>query len=786
MSRGIRKRTLLTLSCMLGLVTLSDLANAQDPIPLKVEDAVGVRTFGPLMHITLSHGGEWLAYTVRGNRRARTGDVETWARTGVRDIFTGSDIWISNIVTGETRNLTGDTSDNFLPVWSPDGHYLSFVSDRDGSGQARLWIWDAVKNELKRVSDMNVRAEQIAWTPDSRSIIVTTVPQGLPLEEYVRKRASVVGSQKPKSDNSEDASVVLYKATTASGQDRDKLPRSDPWNLNWTLRDLMLIDVSSGKSLVVVRSQRILKFLLSPDGSRVAYTNQKRFEKAGSQQIVFDLATVSLSTATQRIVASEIPLGFTGEFSWSPQSTQLAYLVSGPTERTNDCYVVDVDGGNHRNITSFIPRPERRHSEIRRSSEIPLWDSEGRHIYFIRDGALWRASVNQSEAIEVGRVPERQIVRMIPQSEGSLWMLDGGKSTIVCTHDDFGKEDGFYKIELPSGKTTQLLEKGQCYTCALVNEGQSTAVTGDGSRVVYYSEDVGHDADLWVSDASFHNLRRLTRLNPQLDNYRMGEARIVNWLGDDGERLQGALLLPVGYREGQRYPLIVWVYGGSSLSNHFDHFGFEGLGVFNMQLLATRGYAVMVPDSPQNVGTPLVDLAKSVLPGVNKVIEMGIADPARLGVMGHSNGGYSTLSLIVQTQRFKAAMEGDGMGDLLGLFGQMDEAGMTFGVGLLEHEWDVMGGTPWQFRERYIENSPIFYLDRVETPLLIVHGSKDASVAPFLGDQVFVGLRRLGKQVEYAKYQGEGHSPHSWSYANQVDLCNRMIRWFDKYLRDGS
>jgi dipeptidyl aminopeptidase/acylaminoacyl peptidase len=299
---------------------------------------------------------------------------------------------------------------------------------------------------------------------------------------------------------------------------------------------------------------------------------------------------------------------------------------------------------------------------------------------------------------------------------------------------------------------------------------------------VYYAEDAGHGSDLCVSDAAFQNPRRLTHLNAKMDKYEMGSARLVNWLSDDGERLQGALLLPVGYQEGKRYPLIVWVNGGSLLSNRFGHFGFESSGVFNMQLFATRGFAVLFPDSPQHLGTPSLDLAKTVLPGLNRVIEMGIADPDRLGLMGHSNGGYSTLALICQTKRFKAAIEMDGKGDLIGRYGAMDGSGAALGTSNLENGESGLGGTPWQVRDKYIENSPVFYLDRVETPLLIIHGSGDHTVPPFLGDEVFVGLRRLGKRVEYAKYQGEEHSPLRWSYADQVDLCNRMITWFEKYL----
>lgn len=182
----------------------------------------------------------------------------------------------------------------------------------------------------------------------------------------------------------------------------------------------------------------------------------------------------------------------------------------------------------------------------------------------------------------------------------------------------------------------------------------------------------------------------------------------------------------------------------------------------------------------------MVDLANTVLPGVDKAIELGIADADRLGIMGHSYGGYSVLSLLVQSKRFKAAMMIDGYGDIMAFYGQMGIDGTAFGISAAEQGQGLMRGTPWEFRDRYIANSPIFFLDRVETPIFIVHGTDDITVAPFLSDEVFVGLRRLGKEVEYAKYKGEGHSPIYWNYANQIDFCNRMIAWFEKYLKGSS
>jgi dipeptidyl aminopeptidase/acylaminoacyl peptidase len=178
------------------------------------------------------------------------------------------------------------------------------------------------------------------------------------------------------------------------------------------------------------------------------------------------------------------------------------------------------------------------------------------------------------------------------------------------------------------------------------------------------------------------------------------------------------------------------------------------------------------------------DLAKTVLPGVNKVITMGIADPDRIGLMGISYGGYSTVALLSQTRRFKAAIEVAGFADLIGAYGAMDRDGTAYLASVLEKGQGRMGATPWQAWGKYTENSPVRHFDNIRTPLLMIHGAEDQAVASFLADQIFVGLRRLGQAVEYAKYMAEGHSPTDWSYADQIDCYKRMIAWFDTYLNN--
>jgi dipeptidyl aminopeptidase/acylaminoacyl peptidase len=755
---------------------LSSVAVAQRTGAIPVEDALRVRSFAPLSSIEWSPDGKWLAYVVRDNYRPKPENNDARFGGGVPAWVIGNDVWVSNTDTGEARNLTGGKGESWLPSWSPDGRYLAFVSNRDGNGESKLWLWNTGKDDLEKISDVGVRTERIQWTSTGRSVLVTVAERSsLPVSGV--KGPSQVEGQKAFGDAVQGSTVVLYQSRQ-QGQADEAAQKSDPWDLDKSLRDLVSIDVATGEARLLVHSRKIATYKLSPDGLRIAYTVPKRFERPGSQQILYDLAIVTIATSQDVVVTSNIRLDYDGaEFSWSPDSHLLSYHTGGPNDDTRDCYTVSAGGGLPNNITRFSPQRPPSHNR----SSVPLWDTGSSSIYFIEGGVIWKASATRNRASEIARIPSREVVCLSnKQSADFLWLIDQDNAAIVLAHDDIGKQDAFYRFDLRNGNNTKLLERGECYTCA--NVGQPFASTQDGRHVAYLAQDAQHDLDLWLSDASFQEPRRLTHLNPQFESYKMGATRLIEWLGDDGQRLRGALLLPSDYVEGKSYPLIVWVYGGSLLSDHLDHFGLGDGGAFNFQLLATRGYMVLLPDSPQLEGMPMADLSKTVLPGVNEAIRLGLADPDRLGIMGQSNGGYSTMALIVQTRRFKAAIEMDGMADLIGLYGEMDEAGTTYGTSL-EHGQDAMGGTPWEFRERYLENSPYFYLDRIETPVLIVHGSQDSAVAPFLGDQIFAALRRLGKDAEYAKYRGEGHSQLYWSYANQVDFCNRMITWFDKHLR---
>lgn len=758
-------------------MTGSDSGQAQQARALKIEDALHIRSFGDFSSPQFSPDGKWLAVAVRDKGNISSVLPESWTKTGAPGWGLGSEIWITNRETGETTALTKGVGESWMPSWSPDGHSLAFLSS-GGGGQAHVWVWDALSNKLRQASDVAVRGTQLQWMQDSQRLLVMILPVGLNANSYALQPPSSADRADMLFDGLPDSTVRVYRAHVARNS-ADKPPLADPWNLNRALRDLAMVDINTGQAQVLVHGNRIATFRLAPDNSHVAFTNSKRFERPGSQQILFDLVVLDLREGTSTVAVADVRFDYDGgQFSWSPDGHLLSFRTDGMEEEVHDCFVADLAGRAIRNISSL---PLTKRGEHPRELT-PLWDNK-RQVYFLSGGALWRASADGDKAVEVARIPNREIRHIIGTGPGQFWSLNKGRSTVVMTHDDREKQDGIYEIDLSGGGLTKLVEKHECYSCQNVLEEQLTTAMPGGDSVAYFSEDAGHSGDLWLLNMSTRSTRQLTHLNVQLESNTLSFSQLVDWISDDGEPLQGALLLPSDYKPGARYPLVVYVYGGSRLSGYLNHFGLGGDGPLNMLLFSTRGFAVLLPDSPAHPGTPMADIAKTILPGISKVVEMGIADPRRIGVMGISNGGYSTMALITQTKRFRAAIELAGNADLISHYGQMDASGTSFGTSL-ERGFDVMEGSPWEFRDRYIENSPIFYLDRVETPLLIVHGSADPTVAAFLGDQIFVGLRRLGKEVQFARYEGEEHAPMNWLYVNQVDLVNRMLKWFELYLKD--
>jgi dipeptidyl aminopeptidase/acylaminoacyl peptidase len=723
---------------------------------LSPEDVESVLSFPPPASLSVSPDGQFVAYALNDpRRRGEFMDQSLFTTTGVSLFGTGCDVWLTNTTNGRSENITNGAGSSWLPVWSPDGNYLAFYSDR--GGQAQLWVREK-SGKIRQVSDAIVRAisswHRPVWTNDSKYMIARVLPPGVSLEEA----NALIGA--PSKENKTD--ILVYTSPTTT------IPQA--WQTSGHLSDLAMIDVSNGTIRRLARGIKTSWQSVSPDGNELAFTTITRFQSAKSQQLLYDLVVVNLLDYKSRTIASDLKLSEPGRaISWSPDSKQLSYVEGGPQAKP-ECYLISSTGG--------VPWKATKEStlEMDRSEfppPAPVWDLDGQHLYVIGSTKqLWEIELRSGAARKVVSIADRTIVEIVrnDSSASTTSVCKSGQCLTLLTRDTRSKQMGLYLVELKEGRTNKLFEDNKEYSAVLTN----------GHHIFFIAEDAQHPPDIWLLDLDSFRSNQLTTINPQVNSVTMGRSKLLEWIDTDGNKLNGALLLPSNYHEDRHYPLIVYVYGGSRGSNSINHFGLRQLGE-NLQLFATRGYAVLYPDIPLKVGTPMQDIAKAVLPGVNRAIELGIVDPNRVGVMGHSYGGYSTLSLIVQSTRFKAAVCSAGPANLFSLYGEFGEDGMTPGVGWAEETQGRLAGSPWEFRERYIENSPYFYLERVTTPVLIIQGTKDRNVYAFNSDELFVALRRLGKEAVYLKYIGEDHGV--WSPKNQVDRSNRIIQWFDDHLK---
>jgi dipeptidyl aminopeptidase/acylaminoacyl peptidase len=300
-------------------------------------------------------------------------------------------------------------------------------------------------------------------------------------------------------------------------------------------------------------------------------------------------------------------------------------------------------------------------------------------------------------------------------------------------------------------------------------------------RLLYTKESFEQFPDLLLSTTDFKKSIPISNANPQQDTYNWGSASLVNWISLDGQELTGMLITPEDFDENKKYPMLVNFYEKSSDGLHRHRYPKAERSTINYSFYASRGYVIFNPDVHYRTGYPGESAYDCVIPGVTSLIEKGFIDKEHIGVQGHSWGGYQIAYLVTKTDIFKAAEAGAPVPNMISAYG-----GIRWWTGLsrqfqYEHTQSRIGGTPWEYPARYIENSPIFTLDKINTPLLIMHNDADGHVPWYQGIEFFVGLRRLGKPAWFLNYNGEPHWP--LKSQNRMDFSIRMAQFFDHYLK---
>ncbi len=670
-------------------------------------------------------------------------------------------------------------------AWTETGRTLAFVAgvgDATGSepeqhaaDQARpatVWVWDGATRSLDPVPPPSVMPASwsipvktelswskdgsrlfFGWRPDARSDAAPADdPADAPFDPYdidaIRAKAGVdvwhwndpriVTHQKASWEREHDR---LYRAVFHRG----------------TGDVAVLADPSMPDIEVPERGPYAMGWSSEPYLKEMTWSGRSR-----------DLYAVRLSDGARTLVAT----GVRERSSLSPDGRFIAYFEDGRW------LLADPASGASRDITGAldVSFADEENDEPRPAAPYGIagWIEGDRAVLLYDRYDVWEIPTGEGSALNLTAGAGRtagvrfRVEDLDPDRRG----FPADEAMLLSAFHERGKNFGFYRAVPGHAGVVRLIDEKKKFSFVARAE--------DAPVLLYTRESFEEFPDLWITDPDFRTPRKMTNVNPQMAELAWGSAELVQWRSLGGVPLQGVLIKPAGYEEGVSYPLLVYFYERMSdrlysfnqpVVNHRPSF----------PLYASDGYAVFLPDVVYEVGRPGLSATRCVVPGVLELVRRGIADPDRLGLHGHSWGGYETGFIITQTDIFDAAIAGAPVSNMTSAYG-----GIRYESGLArqfqyEQTQSRLGASLWEDPVAYWENSPLFFANRITTPLLIEFGDADGAVPWTQGIEFYLAMRRLGKDCVMLTYRGEPH--HVKKYPNKLDYAMKMKEYLDHYLK---
>ncbi len=464
---------------------------------------------------------------------------------------------------------------------------------------------------------------------------------------------------------------------------------------------------------------------------------------------------------------------------YSPQLSSGGKFAAYYSDKHWNLY--DVDRNSSRNLTADLNIPfyneDHDYPYPVPGYGVAGWTSKDAHVLIYDKFDIWTFDTRNGNANNItggeGRA-ENRIFR-IERIENNWDAFETDENLLLTSYHDLDKNFGFYSTGITDSEVSVLLEEDKKFTFIAKAEGSDA--------VLYKREAYDEFPNLWVADSwMFEETAKQTSLNENLsEKWNWGKAELVDWYSTDGTYMQGVVIKPDNYDPNKRYPIMTYYYRFFTNRLHdFNEPRTNHRPVFAQYV--SDGYVVFLPDVRFEIGRPGFAATKSVVPGVQKLVELGIADPDKLGLHGHSWSGYQTAFIVTQTDIFDAAVSGAPVSNMTSAY-----SGIRWASGLArqfqyEQTQSRIGKTLMEAPLVYIENSPVFYADKITTPMLIQHGDDDGAVPWYQSIEMYLAMRRYNKDVIFLQYHGEPH--HLQKFENKLDYAIRMKEYFDYYLKD--
>lgn len=543
---------------------------------------------------------------------------------------------------------------------------------------------------------------------------------------------------------------------------------------------LYAISADGGEaSPIATLESAIRAYSISPDGSQAALIAQepedkerKKLREKGFDQYVFEeewqprrLYIVDLNdqSAEPRMLEVE---GSVQTVSWSPAGDRLAATVT-PRELVDDTLmfnrirILDLDG----RVVGRIENPGKL-ADV-------TWSPDGGHVAFIGTADIHDTAAGR---LMFASAKGGDWTHLLPKLEGHVQAVEWQDSDTIVFISHEGVQARVAQIDIDGSDERTIAELGGPIW-------ESFTIAGNG-RMALTAHTPLHPQELYAIPASGGTPERLTDSNPWLADVELARQEVVTYEARDGMRIEGLLVHPLNHRAGERYPLILAVHGGPEA--HYSH-GWLSRYSLPAQTAASEGYYMFFPNYRGSTGRgvefalssqarPSKEEFDDLVDGVDHLVDRGMVDRDRVGISGGSYGGYaSAWGATYYSDRFAAAVMFVGISEMISKLGTSD---IPMEMYLVHYrKW------PWEDWDFYTESSPLRYVDRARTPLLILHGDEDPRVDPRQSEILYryISLQDNPPPVRLVYYKGEGHGNRR--AASRYDYSLRFMRWMNHYLK---
>ncbi len=408
------------------------------------------------------------------------------------------------------------------------------------------------------------------------------------------------------------------------------------------------------------------------------------------------------------------------------------------------------------------------------------WSENDKYIFINDRFDIWRFDmegnkVPVSATHSYGRKNSLRLryQKLDPEEE----FIDTSKPIIVSAFDERNKSDGYFSADFRNYSEPRMLIM-EDYRFGNLKKAKKADV------LIWTRENVNESPNVWAGPMTFDHKHQLSDTNLQQNQFVWPGVRLVHWFSFSGKELEGLLYFPETIDPEKKYPMVVYFYERNADNLHAYTAPAPTRSTVNRTFYTSNDYIVFIPDITYQEGYPGQAAFDAVVSGTQMVSSMfPFIDRTKIGIQGQSWGGYQTAWLITQTKMFAAAMAGAPVSNMTSAYGGIRwESGISR-MFQYENDQSRIGGTLWEKPMQYIENSPLFYVPKIQTPLLIMHNYNDGAVPWYQGIELFTAMRRLNKPVWMLTYNNEEHNLKVDSWANRMDLTIRMKQFFDHYLK---